>query len=142
MVFRATAHAAGRPQCSYKGGDPGFVRVLDDRTLVLPSYDGNGMFLTAGNLAANPPVALLFVDFAGRPPRRLRVNGDASLEPADAHGAQFSIRIHVTRVFPNCPRYVHRLARVERSPYVPRAGWTPPVPEWKRADWARDVLPR
>jgi uncharacterized protein len=147
MLFLATADAAGRPQCSYKGGDPGFVAVLDEHTLAFPSYDGNGMYLSGGNLRVNPHVGLLFVDFAGRPPRRLRVNGTASIDPADPltgryPEAQFVIRVRATEVFPNCPRYIHRMALVERSRYVPRAGAEPPVPAWKRADWARDVLPR
>jgi len=147
MLFLATADAAGRPQCSYKGGDPGFVAVLDEHTLAFPSYDGNGMYLSGGNLRVNPHVGLLFVDFAGRPPRRLRVNGTASIDPADPLigrylGAQLVIRVGVREVFPNCPRYIHRMALVERSRYVPRAGAEPPVPAWKRADWARDVLPR
>jgi predicted pyridoxine 5'-phosphate oxidase superfamily flavin-nucleotide-binding protein len=147
MCFLATADAEGRPQCSYKGGDPGFVLVLDEHTLAFPSYDGNGMYLSAGNLRVNPHVGLLFVDFAGDPPRRLRLNGIASVDPRDPlrdrfPGAQLVIRVRATQVFPNCPRYIHRMAVVERSRYVPRAGQEPPVPAWKRADWARDVLPR
>ncbi|MGL6279405.1 MAG: pyridoxamine 5'-phosphate oxidase family protein, partial [Gaiella sp.] len=63
MFFLATADADGRPQVSYKGGDPGFVRVLDERTIAFPSYDGNGMYLSLGNLTTNPEVGLLFVDF-------------------------------------------------------------------------------
>jgi predicted pyridoxine 5'-phosphate oxidase superfamily flavin-nucleotide-binding protein len=147
MCFLATADADGRPQCSYKGGDPGFVAVLDERTIALPSYDGNGMYLSAGNLRVNPHVGLLFVDFAGDPPRRLRLNGIATGDDGDPllaryPGAQLIIRVRATEVFPNCPRYIHRMALVERSRYVPRADAEPPVPAWKRADWARDVLPR
>src|SRR5687767_10134792 len=70
MFFLATADAEGRPNCSYKGGDPGFVRVLDERTLAFPSYDGNGMFLSLGNALVNPHVGLLFIDFTRG--RRLR----------------------------------------------------------------------
>jgi len=146
MLFLATADAEGRPQCSYKGGDPGFVVVVDEHTVAFPSYDGNGMYLSAGNLLVNPHVGLLFVDFAGRPPRRLRLNGVASVVPDDPllgrfPGAQLVVRVRATEVFPNCPRYIHRMQVVERSPFVPRAGAAPPVPGWKRADWARDVLP-
>src|SRR5215203_545501 len=71
MFFLATADADGRPSCSYKGGDPGFVRVLDERTVAFPSYDGNGMFLTLGNALVNPAVGLLFICFERR--RRLRL---------------------------------------------------------------------
>jgi predicted pyridoxine 5'-phosphate oxidase superfamily flavin-nucleotide-binding protein len=146
MFFLATADADGRPQCSYKGGDPGFVRVLDERTLAFPSYDGNGMFLSAGNVAVNPHVGLLFVDFTAQRPTRLRVNGIASVDEHDPllpswPGAQLVVRVRATQVFPNCPRYVHRMELVERSRFVPREGAEPPVPEWKRTAWACDVLP-
>jgi predicted pyridoxine 5'-phosphate oxidase superfamily flavin-nucleotide-binding protein len=66
MLFLATADAGGRPQCSYKGGDPGFVAVLDEHTVAFPNYDGNGMYLSVGNLRVNPHVGLLFVDFGAR----------------------------------------------------------------------------
>jgi predicted pyridoxine 5'-phosphate oxidase superfamily flavin-nucleotide-binding protein len=144
MFFLATADADGAPQCSYKGGEPGFVRVLDDHTLAFPSYNGNGMFLSLGNVLANPRVGLLFIDFDGR--TRLRLNGIASIDEADPLlaeyvGAQCIVRVRATEVFPNCPRYIHRLALVERSRYLPRAGEKPPVPEWKRREWSYDVLP-
>jgi uncharacterized protein len=145
MFFLATADAEGRPQCSYKGGDPGFVKVLDDTTLAFPNYDGNGMYLSMGNVLVNPHVGMLFVDFTGNPPRRLRINGTASIDEHDPllasfDRAQFVVRVHAREVFPNCPRYIHRMELVERSQYVPRSGCAPPVPPWKRTDWARDVL--
>jgi uncharacterized protein len=145
MVFVATADADGFPSCSYKGGDPGFVHVLDERTLALPNYDGNGMYRTWGNVAVNPRVGLLFIDFEGQ--KRLRLEGTATIEdPDDARfghwpGAQFVVAIGVVRVYPNCPRYIHRMELVERSAYVPREAAPPPEPSWKRSDWARDVLP-
>lgn len=146
MFFLATADAEGRPQCSYKGGEPGFVRVLDATTIAFPNYDGNGMYLSMGNLAVNPHVGLLFVDFTAQRPSRLRLNGEASVDERDPLldtylGAQFVVRVRATQVFPNCPRYIHRMALVERSRFVPRADEQPPVPEWKRTDWACDVLP-
>ena len=146
MFFIATADEDGRPQCSYKGGDPGLVRVLDERTLAFPNYDGNGMYLSMGNLLVNPEVGLLFIDFTAERPSRLRVNGTASLtDDPDVvglwAGAQFAVRVAVREVFPNCPRYIHRMELVERSRFVPHEGETPPVPEWKRTAWARDVLP-
>jgi len=144
MLFLATADDHGRPSCSYKGGDPGFVRVLDERTLAFPSYDGNGMFVSAGNLLVNPEVGILFISFERR--RRLRLNGTASIDPDDElaaayPGALLVVRVRAREVFPNCPRYIHRYELVERSRFVPRTGATPPVPDWKRRDWARDVLP-
>jgi uncharacterized protein len=144
MFFLATADEHGRPNCSYKGGEPGFVRVLDERTLAFPSYDGNGMFLSAGNVLVQPEVGLLFISFERQ--RRLRLNGTASIDPADEllaayPGALLVVRVCAREVFPNCPRYIHRYELVERSRFVPRAGAEPPVPDWKRRDWARDVLP-
>jgi len=144
MFFLATADADGRPNCSYKGGDPGFVRVLDERTIAFPVYDGNGMFLSVGNVLVNPNVGLLFVSFTE--PKRLRLNGLASIDEADPllaeyPGAQLIVRVEAREVFPNCPRYIHRYELTERSRFVPRAGTEPPVPDWKRREWARDVLP-
>ena len=146
MFFLATADRDGQPQCSYKGGDPGFLRVLDERTIAFPVYDGNGMYLSAGNLSVNPHVGLLFVDFTGTPPRRLRLNGTASVDPGDPllaryPGAQFVVRVRAAQVFPNCPRYIHRMRLVERSRFVPRPAENTPVPEWKRSEWARGALP-
>jgi predicted pyridoxine 5'-phosphate oxidase superfamily flavin-nucleotide-binding protein len=144
MFFLASADAEGRPDCSYKGGDPGFVRVTADDELAFPSYDGNGMFRSLGNLIANPGVGLLFIDFES--PRRLRVNGRASIADDDPLlagfiGAQLVVRVRAERIFPNCPRYIHRSAGAEPSPYVPRAGQTPPVPKWKSMEMVADVLP-
>jgi predicted pyridoxine 5'-phosphate oxidase superfamily flavin-nucleotide-binding protein len=146
MFFLATADAEGRPQCSYKGGEPGFVRVLDERTVAFPNYDGNGMYLSMGNLAVNPHVGMLFIDFTAARPSRLRLNGVASVDERDElidayPEAQFVVRVRATEVFPNCPRYIHRMALVERSRFVPHADVETPVPDWKRAPWACDVLP-
>lgn len=144
MCFIATADADGHPDCSYKGGLPGFVRVLDEHTLALPDYDGNGMYRTWGNVLHNPYVGLLFVDF-GRP-QRLRVNGSAQLyvdDPlrADYPGSVWVVRIRVARIFPNCSRYLHRVQGLEHSAHAPRADYTPPTPEWKVSEAFRDVLP-
>ena len=145
LFFLATSDAQGRPDCSYKGGDPGFVRVTGASELAFPSYDGNGMFRSLGNVLANPAVALLFIDFER--PNRLRVNGEAAIVEGDPllgafPGAQLVVRVRATRIFPNCPRYIHRMSLVEASPYVPREGSTPPVPKWKTFDAFRDVLPQ
>ncbi len=144
MFFLATTDADGHPTCSYKGGDPGFVRVLDPRTLVFPSYDGNGMYLSAGNILIHPEVGMLFIDFEKG--HRLRLDGDADIDPrdplvADYPEAQLVVRVRPRAVYPNCPRYIHRYSRQERSRFVPRAGCLTPVPEWKRSDWAADALP-
>jgi predicted pyridoxine 5'-phosphate oxidase superfamily flavin-nucleotide-binding protein len=143
MFFLASVDATGQPTCSYKGGDPGFVRVVDERTLVFPNYDGNGMFLSMGNLAATHRVGLLFIDFAGQD--RIRVEGAATLafdDPliASYPEAQFIVRVRVDRIYPNCPRYIHHYQLVERSRFVPRAAVPTPVPGWKQTQWAADVL--
>lgn len=144
MFFIATTDEDGKPQCSYKGGDPGFVRVLDEHTIAFPAYDGNGMYLTTGNLLATGNVGLLFIDFEGR--KRLRLNGVASVDDADPllreyPEAQLMVRVRATEVFPNCPRYIHEYKLVKRSRFVPKTDCDTPVPKWKQSDWAHDVLP-
>jgi uncharacterized protein len=144
MFFLATADADGQPDCSYKGGLPGFVRITADDELAFPSYDGNGMFRSLGNLLANPAVGMLFIDFES--PRRLRVNGSAAIvddDPLQSEfpGAQLMVRVRARRIFPNCPRYIHRTAAGEWSPYAPRPDYTPPEPKWKSMAMFVDVLP-
>ncbi len=145
MFFLATADADGHPDVSYKGGLPGFVRVLDDRTLAFPDYDGNGMFRSLGNLRVNPHVGMLFIDFEH--PNRMRIAGEASVRAddpllSDFPGAQLIVRVQIARIFPNCPRYIHKMAFVEQSAYAPRPDYTPPAPEWKSYDVFSDALPR
>jgi predicted pyridoxine 5'-phosphate oxidase superfamily flavin-nucleotide-binding protein len=145
MFFLATANAQGEPECSHKGGLPGFVRVVDDRTLAFPDYNGNGMYRSLGNVLVNPKVGMLFIDFEH--PHRLRINGEATLcdtDPllAEFEGAQLIVRVRATRIFPNCPRYIHKMRLIEHSVYVPRAHYTPPVPVWKQWEEFREVLPR
>ena len=144
MFFIATADAHGQPDCSYKGGLPGFVQVVDDHTLAIPDYDGNGQYRSWGNVRANPKVGLLFIDFES--PKRLRVNGTAVVSQDDPllagmPGAVFVIRLKAERIFPNCPRYIHQMRLVEESVYAPRPQYTPPVPAWKTFDVFKDALP-
>ena len=145
MFFLATADENGVPQCSYKGGDPGFVRVVDEHTIAFPVYDGNGMFLSMGNLGVNPNVGILFIDFERG--TRLRFNGVASIEDDDPlvvsyPGALFVVRVRGEAVFANCRRYVHHYELVERSPFVPSASAEPPVPDWKLDPWFEGTLPK
>lgn len=123
MFFFATADSQGRPQVSYKGGDPGFVKVVDETTLAFPIFDGNGLFLSTGNVLANPNVGMLFIDFMN--PHRIRVNGTASIQDNDPlmsqyPGAVMIVRVAVREIFGNCPRYVHKMRLVKRSKFVPR----------------------
>ena len=144
MFFLATCDHRGLPTCSYKGGDPGFVRVLDERWLAFPNYDGNGKFQSMGNLLKNPNVGMLFVDFEGQ--QRLRLQGIATILDDDEllseyPEAQFVIPVKATEVYTNCPRYVHKYQLVERSVFVPRQGLETPVPEYKKREDLQEFLP-
>jgi predicted pyridoxine 5'-phosphate oxidase superfamily flavin-nucleotide-binding protein len=145
MFFLATVDDKGQPTCSFKGGDPGFVRVVDDRTLAIPNYDGDGKYLSWGNVLKNPNIGMIFIDF--QKGWRLRVHGVASLEYdgpllTQCPGAQFLIRVTVREIFGDCPRYIHKYQLVERSGYVPHQGRATPVPDWKKQpDW-NAVLPK
>ena len=136
--FIATADADGRPDCSFKGGAPGFVRVTADNEIAFPDYDGNGMFKSLGNLLVNPNVGLLFIDLHERP-RRLRVNGSATVSRDDpllgeTVGAQLIVRVKARAIFPNCPRYIPKMQLAEPSVYVPQPGADPVEPAWKGFD--------
>jgi predicted pyridoxine 5'-phosphate oxidase superfamily flavin-nucleotide-binding protein len=134
FFFLATADAAGRPDCSFKGGAPGFVRVIAPSELVFPDFDGNGMFKSLGNIDVNPEIGLLFIDFER--PRRLRINGSAVIRADDpllaqTVGAQLIVRVTARAIFPNCPRYIPTMKLAEESVYAPRAGANFPEPAWK-----------
>jgi hypothetical protein len=121
---------------------PGFVRVLDGQTLAIPDYDG--MYRTWGNMLVNPHVGLLFLDFERQ--KRIRVNGKARVSQDDPLLATFPdaaliIRVTATQIFPNCPRYIHKMQMVETSIYSPRPDYSPPAPAWKTFDVFRDALP-
>jgi predicted pyridoxine 5'-phosphate oxidase superfamily flavin-nucleotide-binding protein len=142
--FIATADAEGRPDCSFKGGTPGFVRVTGPSELAFPDYDGNGMFKSLGNLVANPNVGLLFIALHGKP-ARLRVNGTARVSRSDplleaTVGAQLMVRMVARAIFPNCPRYIPKMQLAEPSVYVPQPGYEPPEPAWKSFDAFKDVV--
>jgi predicted pyridoxine 5'-phosphate oxidase superfamily flavin-nucleotide-binding protein len=145
MFFLTTVDHRGYPTCSYKGGAPGFVRVPDSKTIVFPSYNGNGMFLSMGNIRANSKVGMLFMDLVT--PHRVRVHGEAQIDRSDPLlaefvGAELLVRVTVTESFINCPRYIHKYERLESSKYAPQANCeAPPPPQWKRIDALQDVLP-
>lgn len=144
MFFLTTIDHRGYPTCSYKGGNPGFVKVLDGKTLMFPSFDGNGMFLSMGNITANNKIGMLFIDL--ETPHRIRVHGTASIDRKDPlmvefYGADLVVRIAVTEVFVNCPRYIHKYQRVATSKYVPQNDCSTPSAQWKRINVVQDVLP-
>ena len=144
MFFIATVDENGQANCSYKGGEPGFVRVVDERTIAFPNFDGNGMYLSMGNVLQTGQVGLLFIDFENQ--WRMRLNGEASIDPADPlmadyPEAQFIVRVKAREIFPNCPRYIHKMQLVERSRFVPKSECVTPVPGWKAGGWVDDVLP-
>ena len=140
----ATVDEEGRPQCQYKGGAPGFVRVIDPKTVVFPSYDGNGRYHSMGNIGATSKIGMLFLDF--EIPNRLRLQGEASVSAddpllGDYKDAELIIRVKVTDVIINCPRYIHKMKRVEQARAVPVAEKDTPFAEWKRIDMVQEALP-
>ena len=128
---------------SYKGGDAGFITIVDDQTIAFPSYDGNGMYFSMGNLAGNPEVGILFIDF--EVPNRMRLQGRASIMPNDPLLANYKeadliVRIAITQTWVNCPRYIHRYQKIAQSRYVPRPEAATPFCVWKRIEGFNDVL--
>ena len=141
MFFLATCDERGLPTVSYKGGDPGFVRVVNDQTIAFPNYDGNGKYQSMGNLLQNSNVGILFIDFEGQ--LRLRLQGKALIDDNDPlmteyHEAQFVVRVKITEVYRNCPRYIHKQKFVESSEYIPQVGRETPQPEWKSSPDLQD----
>ena len=144
MFFLSTVDHRGYPTCSHKGGSVGFVKTLDNKTLVFPSYDGNGMFLSMGNITQNPKIGMLFIDF--ETPHRVRVHGVASADKNSDllnqfPGAEMIVTVSVTEVFINCARYIHKYQRLASSNHTPREGCIAPLAQWKRIDELQDALP-
>ena len=144
FFFLSTVNAMGEPTVSYKGGGTGVVTVVDPSTLVFPSYDGNGMFLSLGNIVESAMIGMLFIDF--ETPNRLRVQATATVSSDDPlmarfPGAQLLVRAKVDRVFENCARMIHKHTRVETSRYVPDGSGHAPFPAWKRIDLLQSALP-
>jgi len=143
MFFLSTVDPDGMPTVSYKGGGVGFVKVLDESTLVFPGFDGNGMFYSVGNIDAQGKVGLLFIDF--ETPHRIRVQGTAKLlrdHPlmAEYTEAKYLIMVTVTKIWVNCPRYIHKYQKIDQSKYVPEPCKVTPIPTWKRMDIVQDAI--
>jgi predicted pyridoxine 5'-phosphate oxidase superfamily flavin-nucleotide-binding protein len=148
FFFLATA-TQDSVDCSFKGGEPGFVRVVGDGELAWPDYDGNRMYRSLGNIQQNNRVGLLFLRFDGHQfdgsAARLRINGRASIDEAadaitDLPGAKRVIRVAVDHIFPNCPRYIPKMEFIESSVYAPQEGCVPPEPEWKQKPMVKDIF--
>ncbi|WP_149537266.1 pyridoxamine 5'-phosphate oxidase family protein [Siccirubricoccus phaeus] len=145
FFFLATA-AEGAVDCSFKGGPPGFVRVTGPAELEWPDYDGNSMYLSLGNIAVSPSIGMLFLPTDGRS-LRLRLRGQAALVEDAARiaaipGARRLVRVAVTDIFPNCPRYMPGFGQATPSPYLPGPDGSAPAPEWKGRDYIRPLLPK
>ena len=141
--FLSSVNADGWPTVSYKGGPVGMVRVVDERTLEFPSYDGNGMFLSMGNIEASSKIGMLFIDMVT--PQRLRVQATATVTTdvdalAAFPGAQLVVRAEIAQTFPNCARYVHKHERVDTSKYVPDERGEQPTASWKKIDMIQPFL--
>ena len=112
FFFMTTIDHRGYPTCSYKVG--------------------------------NPKIGMLFIGF--ETPHRIRVHGEASIQEGDPllseyPGADMIVRVSISEIFVNCPRYIHRMQRIESSKYVPQTGKDTPIPQWKRIDAVQDALP-
>jgi len=145
FFFLATADAEGRPDCSFKGGLPGFARIAAPDLLIFPDYDGNGMFRSLGNILVNPNVGMLFIRVGDRP-GRLRINGTAEIAFEDQRlegfpGGQLLVKVTPVDIFPNCPRYIPELEMKAPSIYAPRSDEPPVEPAWKGFDDFKDVVP-
>jgi hypothetical protein len=102
--FISTNHPEHGADLSHKGGDPGFVRVVDERHLSFPDYNGNSMFNTLGNITVNPQVGLLFVDFNSG--RTLQLTGLGSIDWSPEHareivGAERIIQFEIEKIIDN-----------------------------------------
>ncbi len=144
FFFLSTVNAEGWPTVSYKGGAPGFVKVSSEQSISFPLYDGNGMFLSGGNIEATAKIGMLFIDFER--PDRLRLHATATLSQSPEvldqfPGAQLVIEATVDNVFLNCARYIHKHQRIQDSPYVPDEDGQQPYASWKRIDLMQPFLP-
>ena len=115
-VFLGTANAAGQPYIQHRGGPPGFLRVIDDKTIAFADFRGNRQFITQGNLAENPRAHLFLIDYANK--SRVKVWGEARVVEDDAallqelmpvgykaRGEQV-ILFSVTAWDANCPQHI------------------------------------
>jgi predicted pyridoxine 5'-phosphate oxidase superfamily flavin-nucleotide-binding protein len=117
--FFGTANADGQPYIQHRGGPPGFLRVLDERTIAFADYRGNRQYISTGNLSENPRVHLFLIDYAHR--RRIKIWGEARviddddafaaklLQPGDGTRVEQAIVIRVEAWDANCPKHIPQL---------------------------------
>jgi len=144
MFFLSTVDKEGRPTVSFKGGSAGFLKAIDEKTIVFPSYDGNGMFLSMGNISATNQVGLLLIDF--ETPHRMRIQGKAMVNQSDPlleefPGANLIVRVEIEKTWINCPRYIPTYRKIASSKYIPRTDGSAPIAAWKKIEEVKEVLP-
>lgn len=119
--FQATVAANGWPYVQHRGGPPGFLRVIDTRTLAFADFRGNGQYLSSGNLAGDDRISLILVDHAAQ--RRLKIWGRARIVHAHDDAAlvrqlhvdnyraraERAVIISVEAIDWNCPQHIPRL---------------------------------
>ena len=142
--FLSTLGADGFPTVSYKGGDVGFVKVQTPETLLFPCFDGNGMWLSMGNIQDHDKVGLLFINFVV--PHRVRVQGVATLVRAPAilrlwQDVGLAVQVKIRSTWINCPRYIHPMEKRGQSLHVPSPDRETLPADWKSLDLVADVLP-
>ena len=143
FFFLATANSNEMPDCSIKGGIPGFISIDNAQHLSFSDYDGNGMFRSLGNIEENPNVGLLFLCIDGDL-RKLRINGSAKVIRSTDHQSGHSklkVQIEIREIFPNCPRYIPQIKIEKSSIYNPADGYEPPDPHWKSKPDLKPYLP-
>jgi len=116
-AYLATASADGQPYVQHRGGPPGFIAVLDRRTLAFAEYPGNRQFVSSGNLAENPRAFLFLMDYANG--RRLKLWGAAALSAErtlldrlvtpDANRAERAVVFALRAIDWNCSKYIPKL---------------------------------
>ena len=126
MMFVSTADAVGNCDCTFRAGPPGFVRVLDPRTIAYPEYRGNGVMASMGNLLENPRMGLLFLDFFATTVG-LHINGTAKivenadlvpLDGWDGSGGPLPERwvvIDIEEAYIHCSKHVPQLMKLPKD---------------------------
>ena len=144
MVFVSTSDASGECDASLRAGPPGFVAVLDDRTIAYPEYRGNGVHASLGNIAENPHVGILMIDFE-QDRIGLHVNGvayivadddlraahpDLPQDTARGRRAERWVVVEVEEAYVHCRKHIPQMQRVTR-----RRPWGTDDPGRKGGDY-------